>query len=117
VDPSVAGALEGDADRVVEVAGGDLVVADEAGEDRQPGGVGGGPAVGAAGGGAQVPRGSRVGVPVRARLGDVEGAVELVELAGGAVDDETWRSPLLLLPPSTGALAGTGKGPGSLSSP
>ena len=88
MDPGVAGALEGDADRVVEVAGGGLVVADEAGEDRQPGGVGRGPALGAAGGGAQVPVGPRVGVPVRPRLGDVEGAVELVELAGGAVDDE-----------------------------
>src|SRR6187397_2835288 len=70
------------------MAGGDLVVTDEAGEDRQAGGVGRGPAVGAAGGGAQVPFGSRVGVPVRPRIGDVEGAVELVELAAGAVDDE-----------------------------
>ena len=88
MDPGVAGALDGDADRVFDVAGGGLVVADEAGEDRQAGGVGRGPAVGAAGGGAQVPGGPRVGVPVRLRLGDVEGAVELVELAGGAVDDE-----------------------------
>jgi hypothetical protein len=88
VNPGVAGAVEGDADRVFEVAGGDFVVADEAGEDRQAGGVGGSPAIGAEGGRVEVPGGAGVGVPVRLRLGDVGGVVELVEHAAGAVDGE-----------------------------
>jgi len=64
VDVGVAGAVEGDADGMVQAAGGDFVIADEAGEDRQAGGVGGGPSLGAQRGRGQVPLGARVGVPV-----------------------------------------------------
>src|SRR4051812_46061610 len=57
VAPGVAGAREGDANRMFEAAGGDLVVADETGEDRQAGGVGRGPALRSARRRAQVPFG------------------------------------------------------------
>src|ERR1044072_36985 len=84
VDPGVAGALEGDPDRVVEAAVGDLVVADEAGEDRQPGGVGRGPGVRPQGARAQVPADAGVGVPVGAAAAGGEGAIEVGEDAAGA---------------------------------
>src|SRR5689334_1610807 len=87
MEPSVPGAVEGDADRVFEVARGDLVIADEAGEDRQPGGIGRGPRVRPAGARAQVPARARVGIPMPA-AGLEERPVELVERAAGAVDDE-----------------------------
>src|SRR4051812_19540510 len=88
MNPGVAGAVEGDPDRVFEPAAVDLVVADEAGEDRQTGGIRRGPGVGAAGARAQVPTGAGVGVPVGAATALEEGAVELIQRAAGAVDDK-----------------------------
>ena len=65
----------------------DLVVADEAGVDRQPGGVGGGPAVGPQGVRAEVEHRARAGLPRRAAALRV-GGEQLVELARGVVDHE-----------------------------
>ena len=55
-----------------------LVAAREPGQDRQAGGVGGGPALGPQRVGAQVPHRAAVGVPARALA---RGGVELEELA------------------------------------
>ena len=87
MDPGVAGGVEGDPDRVLDAPGADLVVADQAGEDRQPGCVGRGVAVGAQRRRAQVPDHARVGLPAL-RMPVGEGAVELVELAPGSVIGE-----------------------------
>ena len=67
---------------------GGLVVADEAGEDRQPGGVGGCPGVRPQRGRAEVPAGAGVSIPMRSATVLGEGPVELVERAAVAVDDE-----------------------------
>ncbi len=86
-DVAPAGLVEGHPDRVLDAAGGDLVEADEAGEDRQARGVGGGEAGGAERAGrVQVEERGRVGLPVAAGLR--EGAVELVEAAAACCDDE-----------------------------
>src|SRR5512132_601263 len=65
-----------------------LVVADQAGEDRQAGGVGRGEGVGAKRGRAQVPDDAYVSVPMGLRPLSSKGATELVELAAGAVHGE-----------------------------
>src|SRR3954454_18391539 len=88
MEPGVPCALDGDPYRVVEVSCCDFVVADQAGEDRQSGGVSRGPRVRAPGGRAQVPARARVGVPVRPALAAEESPVELVEDAVRPVDDE-----------------------------
>ena len=64
-----------------------LVVARKARKDRQPGGVGGGPAPWSQVVGAQVPDGARSGAPASAAV-DRIGGVELVETAAAAVDDQ-----------------------------
>jgi hypothetical protein len=73
---------------VVDAAGRGLVVAREAGEDRQAGGVGGGEAIRPQAGRAEVPDHAAVGIPVGlgALLG--EGTVELEELAALAVHSQ-----------------------------
>ena len=71
VDVAALGAGERDAHGVVDAPGLHLLAAHQAGEDRQPGGVGRGPAVGPPGVRAQVERGAVGGVPaatVAARL-------------------------------------------------
>ena len=83
--PHVAvGRARGDAERVRDRSGGgDLVVTHEAGEDREAGGVGGGPAVGAPRVGREVERGARAGFP--ARVGGVPAC-------GPGLEEEPMRS-------------------------
>ena len=69
---------DGDPQRVADDAAVSLVAAREAGQDRQPGGVGGRPALGAQRVRAQVPGRAAVGVPARALA---LGRVELEQLA------------------------------------
>ena len=75
----------GEADGVVDGAVADLLPAQQAGQDRQPGGVGGGPGVRAELVGRQRPHGAGAGPPGGAGDAGVPG---LVELAGALVDDD-----------------------------
>ncbi len=65
-----AARLQREAQRVVDLAGGDFVVARQAGKDRQACGVGGSPRVGALLVSRQVPDGGGCGVPTRRRFAD-----------------------------------------------
>jgi hypothetical protein len=78
-------ALNREANSVLDGAGGDFVVANEAGEDGEAGGVGAGPGVRALLVGEKIPNGAGAYVPLR---GLRIGAVELVEETIGTVEDE-----------------------------
>ena len=101
---------DGDAERVVDPAPRDVLVAGEAGEDRQACGVGGRPAGGAKAVRAEAPDRARAGRPATALAAEGE---ELVEPAGVAVDEDRVRGRE---PPSIRTFAGIGYGPRSLSS-
>ena len=75
-----------EANGVLDFAGGDFVVANQAGEDGEAGGVGGGPGVGTLLVIEQIPNCGGGGVPTAVGIGVA--AVELVEPAIGVVEDE-----------------------------
>jgi hypothetical protein len=81
----LAGLRHGEAQGVMDGAGGDLVVAGEAGEDRQAGGVGGGPGVRVLVVGGHIPDGCGGGAPLAA--GEMSIA-ELIEPAAILFDHE-----------------------------
>jgi hypothetical protein len=84
-DEGGPGARDGEADGVVDGTGGNFVVADEAGEDGEAGGVGGSPRVGTGVVVLQIPDGAVVGAP----LAIAENAKsDFVKEAGIFVDDE-----------------------------
>ncbi len=68
IDVGLAGAVGREPQRVADRPGGDLVVADETGQDRQAGRIGARPAGRPEGVGAQVPGRAAPGVPAAARL-------------------------------------------------
>ena len=96
VDVGVAGGGEGDADRVVDRARCHLLVTDEAGEDRQAGGIGGGEALGATVRAVEIPDRAPVGLPALV-LFVGEPAVHLVELAVGVVEADDVAVALAVL--------------------
>ena len=77
----------GEPQRVVDVAAAHLLVAREARQDRQPGGVGRSPARRAQAVGAQAPDRARAGAPAPAAAHRI-GGVQLVQPAAVAVDDD-----------------------------
>ena len=86
VDVRLAGLGGREPERVEDLARGDLVVADEAGQDRQAGGVGARPAVGRR---ALEARSHWAPEPAcQAPLGGLADVVQLVQAAGVAVDRE-----------------------------
>ena len=87
VDERAPGPRDGDPQGVVDRAVTELLVAREAGEDRQAGGVGGGPAGRPQPVREQAPGGSGAGSPARAALERI-GREELPQPAAVAVDDE-----------------------------
>ena len=97
-------ALGGEAQRVVDRAAAHLLVAREAGQDRQPGGVGRGPAARAQAVRAQVPDRARARAPAPA-AGLRIGGEQLVQAAAVAVHDDHVAVAVELRPPSIGASA------------
>jgi len=85
VEMRLAGGGEGEAEGMVDHPGGHLVVAGQSGQDRQPGGVGAGPAVRTQGIGAEIPDRPGASVP---RLAASRGVPQLVEGAGILVHDQ-----------------------------
>ena len=97
----------GEADGVGDLTGGHFVVADEAGQDGQAGGVGGGPARRVARAlDRQVEHRPRAGVPASIRLRP--GVPRLVEPAGVAVDDQHVSVAAAVRAALDGALGGIG---------
>src|SRR5204862_6464491 len=86
-DERLAGARRGEAQRVVDAARAQLLVARKAGQDRQAGSVGRRPALRAQVVGAQAPDRARARAPAGAAVERV-GVEERVQAAGVAVDDE-----------------------------
>jgi len=84
-DVGSAGAFDGDAERVVDATALEFVPADDCGEEREAGGVAGGPAIGAQAVGFEVEDGGLFGFP--ARVGFEQG-IEFVEQTGGGIDDD-----------------------------
>ncbi len=88
VDVGATGLLEGDPDCVADVAAVNLAVAHQPGEDRQPRGVCGRPAVVAEPRRAQVEAGRRAGVPALTVSADVVGGVHLEQVAPVALEHQ-----------------------------
>jgi len=82
--------LNGEANGMFDGAGGDFVVANEAGKDGQAGGVGAGPGVGALLVGEEIPDGAGARIPLR---GLRIRTVEFVEKTIWLSRTRTWRSP------------------------
>ena len=77
--------LQGEADGVIDVAGGDFVVADQASKDGQAGSVGGSPSVRALLVAEEIPDGSGA---CRPAVGATGGGVQLVEETVGVIEHE-----------------------------
>lgn len=84
-DIGSAGAFDGDTERVVDAAAFQFVPAHECGEEREAGGIGGSPAIGARAVAFEVEDGGLFCFP--ARVGFEEG-IEFVEQTCGGVDDD-----------------------------
>lgn len=84
-DIGSAGAFDGDTESVVDATAFQFVPADDSGEEREPGGIGGSPAIGARAVAFEVEDGGLFCFP--ARVGFEQG-IEFVEQTGGGIDDD-----------------------------